>query len=78
MENNMELIRISTSENGNQVVSARELHKFLESRRDFSNWIKDRIEKYGFVENQDFEVFNNFGENPSGGRPLKETFLYNF
>ena len=70
-----ELIKISTTENGSQVVSARELHKFLESRRDFPTWIKDRIEKYKFVENQDFEVFHNFGENPSGGRPLKEYAL---
>ena len=75
MENNMELIRISTSENGNQVVSARELHKFLESKQEFANWIKNRIDKYGFVENQDFEVFDNFINNPSGGRPLKEYAL---
>ena len=70
-----ELIKITTNEEGTQVVSARELHNFLESRRDFPTWIKDRIGKYGFVENQDFEVFHNFGENPSGGRPLKEYAL---
>lgn len=70
----MELIKI-TERNGQQAVSARELHKFLESKRDFSNWIKDRIEKYGFIENQDFEVFNNFGENPNGGRPAIEYAL---
>ena len=52
-----ELIKITTNEEGTQVVSARELHNFLESRRDFPTWIKDRIGKYGFVENQDFEVF---------------------
>lgn len=75
MENNMELIKISTGENGNQVVSARELHKFLESKQEFANWIKNRIDKYGFVENQDFEVFDNFINNPSGGRPLKEYAL---
>lgn len=62
----MELIKI-TEQNGKKAVSARELHSFLESKRDFSNWIKDRIEKYGFIENQDFEVFNKFGENPNGG-----------
>ncbi|MDR2074319.1 MAG: antA/AntB antirepressor family protein [Oscillospiraceae bacterium] len=61
--------------NGEQTVSARELHAFLGSKRDFSNWIKDRIEKYGLVEKQDFEVFNNFVENPSGGRPLIEYSL---
>ena len=42
--------------NGNAVetVSARELHEFLESKQDFSTWIKNRIEKYEFVENQDY------------------------
>lgn len=61
--------------NGKRAVSARDLHKFLESKRDFSNWIKDRIEKYELIENQDYEVFNNFGENPNGGRPLIEYAL---
>ena len=35
MENNMELIKVTTTENGSQVVSARELHKFLESKQIF-------------------------------------------
>jgi len=43
-------------------VSGRELHLFLESKQDFSTWIKARIEKYGFIENQDFERFHNFME----------------
>ena len=37
-----------------QTVNARELHAFLESKQDFSTWIKNRIEQYDFVENQDF------------------------
>ena len=37
-----------------QVVNARELHAFLQSKQDFSTWIKNRIEQYDFVENQDF------------------------
>lgn len=70
----MELIKI-TEQNGKKAVSARELHAFLESKQDFSTWIKARIEKYGFIENQDFEVFHNFMENPNGGRPLIEYAL---
>lgn len=41
---------------GNQIraVDARELHTFLEVGRDFSNWIKDRIEQGLFVEGKDY------------------------
>ena len=53
----MELIQIGKSKiNGSQIstVDARELHAFLESRQDFSTWIKGRIAQYDFAENQDF------------------------
>ena len=70
----MELIKI-TEQNGQQAVSARDLHRFLDSKQQFTDWIKDRIEKYGFIENQDFEVFHNFMKNPNGGRPLTEYAL---
>jgi len=35
---------------------ARDLHAVLEVGKDFSTWIKDRIEKYGFTEGEDFIV----------------------
>ena len=38
---------------GVNVVSARELHKALEVKRDFTNWCKQMFE-YGFVNNQDY------------------------
>lgn len=69
-----EIIKIE-ERGGQQVVNARELHQFLRSKRDFSNWIKSRIGHYQFIENQDFEVFNKFGENPNGGRPQIEYAL---
>ena len=69
-----ELVKI-TEQNGRRAVSARELHAFLESKQEFANWIKNRIEKYGFIENQDFEVFDNFIKKPQGGRPLTEYAL---
>ena len=69
-----ELIKI-TEQNGRRAVSARELHYALESKYQFANWIKDRIDKYGFVENQDYEVFKDFLKNPLGGRPLTEYAL---
>lgn len=60
-----ELIKIK-EENGRRAVSARELHRFLESKQEFANWIRNRIEKYGFVENQDYEVFDKFIKKPNG------------
>lgn len=37
-----------------RTASARDLHTFLEVGKDFSTWIKARIEQYGFAENVDF------------------------
>ena len=49
----MEIIKIQ-NQNGKESVSARELHNFLEVQTKFKDWIKIRIEKFDFVENQDF------------------------
>jgi anti-repressor protein len=62
------LIPVYQSEKGTRLVNMRELHKWLGIGKDFSTWIKDRIEKYEFIENQDYILFTNFGEN-SEGRP---------
>ena len=48
-------------------VNARDLHVFLEVGRDFSNWIKDRIDEYGFLENQDFVCSPNLASKGRGG-----------
>ena len=63
--------------NGNAVetVNARELHTFLESKQDFSTWIKNRIEKYEFVENQDFISFHKKMERVVGGTVRIEYFV---
>jgi anti-repressor protein len=65
----MQLIKIDSTTIGQEVketVNARELHAFLGIGKDVSNWIRDRIESFGFVENQDFIVFAESGEK---GRP---------
>jgi phage anti-repressor protein len=69
-----ELIPIS-EHHGKRAVSARDLHNFLESKTRFNDWISRRIEEYGLIENQDFEVLLNFEKNPSGGRPSNEYAL---
>jgi putative antirepressor len=55
-----ELIKIEINENNEQVVSGRELHKFLEITERYSRWF-ERMCEYGFVENIDYvgcKVFN--------------------
>ncbi len=55
----MQLIPVTNRLIGNrtvQSVNARELHEFLGNKRQFANWIKQRISEYEFVENQDFTI----------------------
>ena len=49
-----QLINI-TQNNGSKVVSARELHTFLEVETKFNDWIKRMLE-YGFDENEDYSL----------------------
>lgn len=70
-----ELIKITNSRIGNEEinsVNARELHEYLEVQTRFDDWIRTRIEKFNFVENEDYIVFLKNKENISGGRPTKE------
>lgn len=60
---------------GKQAVNARELHKKLGVGKDFSSWIKNRIEKYGFVKNQDYSSFTQIGERAKGATVRKEYAL---
>lgn len=52
-----------------QTVNARELHAFLEVQTRFNDWIKNRVDEYGFIENQDFITFTENLVN--GGRRIE-------
>lgn len=39
-----------------QTCNARDLWQFVESKKQFADWIKDRIERYRLVEDEDFTV----------------------
>lgn len=69
-----ELIKI-TEHDGKRAVSARELHQFLENKREFTTWIKQRIEQYGFVENQDYCSFDKIVKRETGATTCKEYAL---
>ena len=73
-----ELIKIETAEikgAKQQTVNARALYEFLGVKSDFKNWIKNRIEDFGFVENQDYVSFGKNLPKPQGGRPSREYFV---
>lgn len=72
-----ELIRIEPANIGGETIqtcNARELHASLGVGRDFSNWIKGRIEKYGFTENVDYvkisreNTLAKFGDRDNTGK----------
>jgi phage anti-repressor protein len=61
-----ELIKVTTNSQGENVVSARELHLYLEIKADFTNWCK-RMFEYGFEEDRDFTpiLAKSIGGRPS-------------
>ena len=66
-----ELVKIQVKWFGEKkvnAVDARELHQFLGVGRDFSNWIKQRIEKYNFKENRDFAILLAKSGEQHGGQ----------
>jgi len=75
----IEIMKVSQSEIGGQqvnAVNARDLHAFLEVGKDFSTWIKNRIEQYGFVENQDFACMDSAPQNGgAGNRGIRIEYL---
>ena len=64
-----ELIQITTDAQGASVVSARELHAFLEVKTKFASWIDRRIKEFGFTEGSDYITFSQNWEN--GGRSIE-------
>ena len=55
-----------------QLVDARELHAFIESKRQFGNWIKTRIDQYDFTEGVDFFSFNKIVKRATGATKTTE------
>jgi len=71
-----EIIAVNLTEiNGIQVnaVNAREIHTYLDVKTQFSTWIQRAIEKYDFIENNDYSILNI--DNPNGGRDIIDYFV---
>ncbi|AOA58218.1 antA/AntB antirepressor family protein [Acinetobacter larvae] len=56
-------------------VNARDLHRWLESKQDFSTWIKRRIAKYKFQENMDYLIHQVVEQGVSGAKHKTEYLL---
>ena len=52
-----ELVKVKQDDNGNVIVSGRDLHEFLEVNTQYTIWF-ERMKEYGFVENTDFVALN--------------------
>ena len=63
-----ELIRTTQNENGDLLVSGRELHDYLEVKTRYNDWFADML-SFGFNENVDFTSFTEKRVKPQGGRP---------
>ena len=51
-----------------QLCNARELHAFLEIQTRYNDWINNRINEYGFIQDEDYLVITE----RTNGRPRKE------
>lgn len=51
-----------------QLCNARELHAFLEIQTRYNDWIKNRINEYGFIQDEDYLIITE----RTNGRPRKE------
>lgn len=58
-----------------RLVNARELHERLGSKRQFADWIKDRIDKYGFAENEDYTHISQICETRTGATTRIDYYL---
>lgn len=53
-----ELVPVYETDKGVKVVNGRDLHRALESKQDFSTWVKKRLSECDAVENKDFDRFH--------------------
>lgn len=70
-----EMLPVYETSKGEKVVDARELHQHLMSKQHFTDWIKKRLNNYGFVEGEDYSSFHNSMKREMGGTVRIEYLL---
>ncbi|MBR9880760.1 MAG: phage antirepressor Ant [Gammaproteobacteria bacterium] len=64
-----DLIPVFQADSQQLLCNARDLHAFLEVGRDFSTWIRARIDQYGFIEGEDYIAVQNLSSpNPGSAK----------
>lgn len=61
-----------------QLCNARDLHAQLKVGRDFTTWIKGRIEEYSFVERVDFIVLENLSSPKRGSSKARQQTMTDY
>lgn len=72
------IIPIYENDTKEKLINARELHKKLNNKRQFADWIKQRINKYGYIENEEYIRFHKIvktDEKGYGNRTLIDYYL---
>ena len=72
------ILPIYENETKEKLINARELHKKLNNKRQFADWIKQRINKYGYIENEEYIRFHKIvkaDEKGYGNRTLIDYYL---
>jgi phage anti-repressor protein len=57
------------------LVNARDLHTFLESRQEFTHWVRHRLGKYGFLEEEDYLITLSNRVGDGIGKPRTDYLL---
>lgn len=75
IENQTPFIEVELNGKVQLGVNARDMHYWLESKQDFSTWIKRRIAKYKFQENIDYLIHQVVEQGVSGAKHKTEYLL---
>ena len=67
-----DLVPVYVTSMGEKVVYGSELYECLGSKRQYTDWIKNRLSDCDAVENEDYQSFSQNCEKPTGGRPKQE------
>lgn len=71
----IELVKIIANDQGQQAVTGRELYKALKVKKDYTNWIKNQLERVGAIENEDYTKVAFKGELSKTGQIAHEYIL---